>query len=105
MTDTICGWNPVQATTDCDWDGNCPVHGDNPTTAAAVEALGALPMPAGPVPQPAHRWQQLRTDLIHTISPYMPVTAAAKATDAVDELIRELGAPGLTPRDGAEAGR
>ena len=22
-----CGWNPVMATTDCDWDRNCPVHG------------------------------------------------------------------------------
>lgn len=24
----LCGWNPTQATTDCDWDRNCPVHGD-----------------------------------------------------------------------------
>lgn len=22
-----CGWNPVSATTDCDWDVSCPVHG------------------------------------------------------------------------------
>jgi hypothetical protein len=22
-----CGWLPVDATTDCDWDPNCPVHG------------------------------------------------------------------------------
>lgn len=28
QTDAACGWNPVQATTDCDWDRNCPVHGD-----------------------------------------------------------------------------
>lgn len=27
QTDPACGWNPVQATTDCDWDRNCPVHG------------------------------------------------------------------------------
>lgn len=25
-----CGWNPVQATTDCDFDRNCPVHGAPP---------------------------------------------------------------------------
>lgn len=24
----ICGWNPVQATTGCDWDRDCPVHGE-----------------------------------------------------------------------------
>jgi hypothetical protein len=77
----------------------------NPSLAARIAAMG-VPLSADYAPQPATpRWHQLRTDLIHTISPYMPVTAAAKATDAVDELIRELGAPGLTPRDGAEAGR
>lgn len=26
-TPPACGWNPVTATTDCDWDRNCPVHG------------------------------------------------------------------------------
>lgn len=26
-----CGWNPFQATIDCDWDRNCPVHGDRST--------------------------------------------------------------------------
>lgn len=26
----VCGWNPVQATTDCDFDRNCPVHGAPP---------------------------------------------------------------------------
>lgn len=25
--DVRCDWNPVMATTDCDWDLNCPVHG------------------------------------------------------------------------------
>jgi hypothetical protein len=72
--------------------------------ATAVEVMGALPMPAGPQPA-APRWQQLRTDLINTFSAYMPVTGATKATDALDELIVELGAPGLIPRGGAEAGR
>jgi hypothetical protein len=72
--------------------------------ATAVEVMGALPMPAGPQPVKP-RWHQLRTDLIATFSPYMPVTAATKATDALDKLIVELGAPGLTPRGGAEAGR
>jgi hypothetical protein len=42
-----CGWNPVQATTDCDWDSNCPVHGAEPDLDATVAALGALPMPTG----------------------------------------------------------
>lgn len=28
VREVTCGWNPVQATTDCDWDRNCPVHGD-----------------------------------------------------------------------------
>lgn len=74
----------------------------DPSLAARIAELG-VPLSADYAPHPAHRWQQLRTDLIAAISPYMPVTAAAKATDAVDELIRELGAPGLTPRDGAEA--
>jgi len=22
-----CGWSPLDATTDCDWDKDCPVHG------------------------------------------------------------------------------
>jgi hypothetical protein len=76
----------------------------DPSLAARIAELG-VPLSADYAPQPARRWQQLRTDLIHTFRDYMPVTAAAQATDAVDELIRELGAPGLTPRDGAEAGR
>jgi hypothetical protein len=66
--------------------------------------MGALPMPAGPAPAKP-RWQQLRTDLIRTFSAYMPVTGATAATDVLDALIVELGAPGLAPRDGAEAGR
>lgn len=44
---TACGWNPVQATTDCDWDRNCPVHGENPTVPATVATVGALPVPGG----------------------------------------------------------
>jgi hypothetical protein len=73
--------------------------------ATAVEVMGALPMPAGPAPAATPRWHQLRADLIATFSPYMPVTGATKATDVLDALIVELGAPGLTPRGGAEAGR
>lgn len=26
--DLECGWNPVQASTDCDFDKDCPVHGE-----------------------------------------------------------------------------
>lgn len=26
-----CGWSPLEATTDCDWDLNCPVHGRSST--------------------------------------------------------------------------
>jgi hypothetical protein len=26
-TQSLCGWNPTDATTDCDWDPNCSVHG------------------------------------------------------------------------------
>jgi hypothetical protein len=84
-----CNWNPVQATTDCDWDRNCPVHGENPTTAAAVEVMGALPMPAGPASAATPRWHQLRHELIATVRPYMPETAATKAVDLVDELVTE----------------
>lgn len=76
----------------------------NPSLAARIAERG-VPLSADYAPQPAHRWQQLRTELIHAICPYMPVTAVTAATDAVDALIRELGAPGLTPRNGAEAGR
>jgi hypothetical protein len=77
----------------------------DPQLAARVAELG-VPLSADWAPQPATpRWHQLRTDLIRTFSPYMPVTAATKATDALDKLIVELGAPGLTPRGGAEAGR
>jgi hypothetical protein len=77
----------------------------NPPLAAAIAELG-VPLSADWAPQPATpRWHQLRTELIRTFSPYMPVTGATKAVDALDALIRELGAPGLTPRDGAEAGR
>lgn len=76
----------------------------NPSLAARIAERG-VPLSADYAPQPAHRWQQLRTELIHTFRDYMPVTAAAKATDALDALIRELGAPGLTPHGGAEAGR
>lgn len=74
---------------------------------AAVAALGALPMPAGPVPPPADkpRWQVLRTDLVAQFYRSMTVTAARSATDALDKLILELGAPGLAARDGAEADR
>jgi hypothetical protein len=28
-----CGWLPVDAITDCDWDPNCPIHGRNTTTS------------------------------------------------------------------------
>ncbi|MFJ4925375.1 hypothetical protein [Streptomyces sp. NPDC088736] len=42
-----CGWNPAAATTDCDWDANCPIHGAEPDLAATVAAVGALPMPVG----------------------------------------------------------
>lgn len=27
-----CGWNPVQASTDCDLDKDCPVHGEGGTS-------------------------------------------------------------------------
>lgn len=27
-----CGWNPVSATLDCDWDRNCPTHGEASST-------------------------------------------------------------------------
>lgn len=73
--------------------------------AAAVEVMGALPMPAGPVPAAKHRWQELRTDLVARFYRSMPALGATAATDALDELIVELGAPGLTPRSGAETGR
>lgn len=43
----VCGWNPVEATTDCDWDANCPVHGAEPDLDTTVAAVGALPMPVG----------------------------------------------------------
>jgi hypothetical protein len=77
----------------------------NPRLAAAIAELG-VPLSADWAPQPATpRWHQLRTELIRSFSDYMPVTAATKAVDALDALIVELGAPGLTPRDGAEAGR
>lgn len=28
---TPCGWNPIQASTDCDFDKDCPVHGASAT--------------------------------------------------------------------------
>ncbi len=56
--------------------------------ATAVEVMGALPMPAEPAPAKP-RWQQARTELIHTFRDYMPETAATKATDALDEALLE----------------
>ncbi|MFI5992406.1 hypothetical protein ACIBAC_11215 [Streptomyces sp. NPDC051362] len=44
---TACGWNPVDATTDCGWDATCPVHGAEPDLDATVATVGALPMPTG----------------------------------------------------------
>lgn len=41
--EVTCGWNPVQATTDCDWDRDCPVHGEQG------------PNPPPPPPQPLRR--------------------------------------------------
>lgn len=77
----------------------------DPALAARIAAEG-VPLSADWASLPAKpRWQQLRTDLISTFSAYMPVTGATKATDVLDELIVELGAPGLTPRGGTEAGR
>ncbi|MEU5477530.1 hypothetical protein [Streptomyces mirabilis] len=73
----------------------------DPTLAAAIAAKG-VPPSADHAPQPATpRWHQLRTDLIRTVSPYMPTAAVTEAVDKLDELIRELGAPGLT--QGADA--
>ncbi|MFE2563137.1 hypothetical protein [Streptomyces mirabilis] len=77
----------------------------DPALAAAIAATG-VPLSADYAPQPATpRWHQLRGELIRTVSPYMPTAAVTAAVDQLDELIAELGAPGLTPRDGAEAGR
>ncbi|MFJ7963201.1 hypothetical protein [Streptomyces sp. NPDC096324] len=45
--ETACGWNPAEATTDCDWDRDCPIHGAEPDLDATVAAVGALPMPVG----------------------------------------------------------
>lgn len=68
----------------------------NPTLAAAIVAK-RIPLSADYAPQPATpRWHQLRTDLIRTVSPYMPTTAVTEAVDKLDELIRKLGAPGLS---------
>ncbi|WP_405888792.1 hypothetical protein OG762_36490 [Streptomyces sp. NBC_01136] len=83
---------------------DAPVGIVDPFLAARIAERG-VPLSADYAPQPAHRWQQLRTDLIHAFSPYMPSAAVTETTDKLDGLIRELGAPGLTPRDGAEAGR
>ncbi|MFE9432409.1 hypothetical protein ACFYNA_15625 [Streptomyces sp. NPDC006640] len=47
VREIACGWNPVEATTDCDWDANCPVHGAEPDLDATVAAVGALPVPVG----------------------------------------------------------
>lgn len=44
---TACGWNPVDATTDCDWDATCPVHGAEPELDETVATVGALPVPTG----------------------------------------------------------
>lgn len=77
----------------------------DPTLAAAVAATG-VPLSADYAPQPATpRWQQARTELIRTFRDYMPETAATKATDALDKLLVELGAPGLPARYDEEAGR
>lgn len=77
----------------------------DPTLAAAIAARG-VPLSADYAPQPATpHWHQLRTELIRTVSPYMPTAAVTAAVDQLDALIRELGAPGLTPHGGAEAGR
>jgi hypothetical protein len=61
----------------------------NPPLAAAIAELG-VPLSADWAPQPATpRWHQLRTELIDTLRPYMPETAATKAVDQLDELIVE----------------
>jgi hypothetical protein len=78
----------------------------DPFLAARVAELG-VPLSAdwAPPKTVAYRWQELRTELVSMACAYMPATAVIKATDLLDELIVELGAPGLAPRDGAEAGR
>ncbi|MER5902946.1 hypothetical protein ABT150_23045 [Streptomyces mirabilis] len=68
----------------------------NPTLAAAIAATG-VPLSADHAPQPATpRWRQARIELIRTFRDYMPETAATKATDALDELLAELGLPAAT---------
>ncbi|MFE4818537.1 hypothetical protein ACFRFU_19320 [Streptomyces sp. NPDC056704] len=68
----------------------------DPALAAAIAATG-VPLSADYAPQPATpRWHQLRTDLIRTVSPYMPTTAVTEATDALDRLLVELGVPAAT---------
>jgi hypothetical protein len=63
----------------------------NPRLAAAIAAKG-VPLSADYAPQPSTpRWHQRRTELIRTLRPYMPETAASKAVDLVDEVIAELG--------------
>jgi hypothetical protein len=78
----------------------------DPALAARIAATG-VPLSAdwAPPKTVAYRWQELRTELVSMACAYMPATAVIKATDLLDKLIVELGAPGLTPRDGAEAGQ
>jgi hypothetical protein len=40
-----CGWNPADATPECDWDRHCPTHGQAATSpVATVENFGHVPV-------------------------------------------------------------
>jgi hypothetical protein len=70
-------------------DDDAPVGITNPALAARIAATG-VPLSADWAPQPATpRWHQLRTELVATVRPYMPETAATKAVDLLDEVITE----------------
>ncbi|MCX4596181.1 hypothetical protein OG819_42970 [Streptomyces sp. NBC_01549] len=75
----------------------------NPALAAAIAAK-RVPLSADYAPQPAHRWQQPRTDLIRTLRDYMPETAATKAVDKLDEVIAEALLEGARKRPTALLG-
>jgi hypothetical protein len=83
-----CGWNPTDATPECDWDRNCPTHGQfaNAPTAELRKAASRLrdvaPHIEGPLAglaDPVAAWLDLEADVMEA-----RIAQAGNAEYAVD---------------------
>jgi hypothetical protein len=83
-----CGWNPTDASPDCDWDRNCPTHGQAATSpvaelrAAATQLRDVAPQIDGPLAglaDPVAEWLDLEADVMEA-----RIALAGSAEYAVD---------------------